>query len=479
VTDAGVPSCLADCLARLDERGGAAAVRPLRQVGTVADVLGLTLRVRDLAVPVGSLVSVAGRDALAPVAAEVIGFADGLTLLMPLGPVDGVRRGDVASCILQNQRVPVGRGLLGRVIDGRGQPIDGKGPLDAETRVALHRTPPDPIRRRRVTQPLATGVRAIDGFLTCGRGQRVGIFSGTGVGKSVLLGMIARHTAADVNVVALIGERGREVRDFLERDLGAEGLARSVVVVSTSYDPPPLRVKAGFVAAALAEHFRDLGLEVLFLMDSVTRIAMAQREIGLSAGEPPATRGYPPSVFALLPQLVERAGCSTRGAITGFYNVLVEGDDLDEPVSDAARGVLDGHVRLDRKLAARQHYPAISVLESVSRLMVDVAGPEHRQAAAALLSLLAALREAEDLVAIGAYVKGSDPQVDLALEMRPAIDGFLRQGVEEHSTFEATLRALMDLAATAGRTAETLAAGRAAAARRLRQAALNAGGTGR
>jgi len=441
-------------------------VQPLRQTGTVAEVVGLSIRARDLAVPVGSICTVIGhhpestiqnpQSKIEPaVTAEVIGFDEGATILMPLTPLGSVRQGDRVRVVSRSQTVPVGFPLLGRVLDGNARPIDGKGPLSADARYPLHGTPPDPVHRRRITEPVATGVRAMDAFLTCGKGQRMGIFSGTGVGKSVLLGMIARHTSADVSVVALIGERGREVRDFLDRELGPEGLARAVVVVSTSYEPPPLRVKAGYVAAAIAEYFRDQDCDVMFLMDSVTRIAMAQRQVGLSAGEPPATRGYPPSVFALLPRLLERAGCSAHGTITGFYNVLVEGDDIEEPISDAARGVLDGHVWLDRRLAARQQYPAVSVLESVSRLSNEVTDAEHAAAAARVKTLLAAYADAEDLISIGAYVKGTDPEVDLAIEMRPRIIAFLKQPPHERTTFEEAREGVVGLAVETERRQQT------------------------
>jgi flagellum-specific ATP synthase/type III secretion protein N (ATPase) len=310
----------------------------------------------------------------------------------------------------------------------------------------VHNAPPDPLTRRRINRPLTTGVRAIDGFLTCGRGQRLGVFSGSGVGKSVLLGMLCRYCSADVNVVALVGERGREVRDFLERDLGPEGLARSVVVVATSDQPALVRLRAAMVATTIAEYFRDRGRDVLFLMDSVTRFALAQREIGLAVGEPPTTRGYTPSVFASLPKLLERAGTNAVGSITGFYTVLVEGDDLQEPVADAVRGILDGHLVLSRELAARNHYPAIDILQSTSRLMPDVTSPEHQRWAAKLRRLLAAFKEAEDLVNIGAYVSGSNPLVDEALAKRQVLTSFLQQDQAEFTDFAETVARLRDLA---------------------------------
>jgi flagellum-specific ATP synthase len=340
----------------------------------------------------------------------------------------------------------VGTELLGRVIDARGQAIDRRSPPVLTERVPLSGSAPRATERPRIDAPLSTGVRAIDGLLTCGLGQRIGIFSGSGVGKSVTLGMMARYTSADVTVAALIGERGREVNDFIERDLGPAGLARSVVVVATSDQPALIRVQAAMTATAVAEHFRDAGKNVLLIMDSLTRFALAQREIGLAAGEPPATRGYPPSVFALLPKLVERAGRSTAGSITAFYSVLVEGDDTNEPVSDTVRGLLDGHIVLSRRLASQAHWPAIDVLESLSRLFPDITPQEQRAAAQCVRELLAAYREHEDLISIGAYRQGADATVDAAQLMRDEIQKFLRQAIDEPSSVEAARRALLELA---------------------------------
>jgi type III secretion protein N (ATPase) len=374
--------------------------------------------------------------------AEVVGFRDGQALLMPFGETRGLGlraevepTGAVAS-------VRVGPGLLGRVLDGLGQPIDGRPLPERLEEWPVTRAPPDPLSRRRVTQPLATGVRAIDGLLTVGEGQRVGLFAGSGVGKSTLLGQIARSASADLNVVALIGERGREVREFIEDCLGPEGLARSVVVVATSDAPPVVRLRAAHVATAIAEWFAEAGRRVLFLLDSVTRFARAQREVGLAAGEPPARHGYPPSVFAELPRLIERTGNRARGGITAFYTVLVAGGDMEEPIADEVRGVLDGHVVLDRAVAARGRWPAVDVTASVSRLMPSLARREHAAHASRLRELLAAYERQRDLIALGAYVAGSDPAVDEAIARQERIEGFLRQRPDERSDPAATLEAL-------------------------------------
>jgi flagellum-specific ATP synthase len=414
-------------------------------VGQVTGTSGLTLEVAEFSAPVGSLCTVVNR-AGRRIPAQVVGFRGVLTLLMPLGATVGISRGDEAICESSLQSAGVGRGMLGRVINGLGLPIDGKGPLHVEQHYPLTRQGPPAMDRRRIDEPLATGVRAIDAMTTVGLGQRLGIFAGTGVGKSVLMGMMSRYTSADVVVVALVGERGREVGDFLSKDLGARGLQRSVVVVSTSDESPVLRMRACFLATAVAEYFRDQGNNVLLLMDSVTRLAMAQRQIGLAAGEPPATKGYPPSVFAMLPQLLERSGRTQRGSITGFYTVLVEGDDITEPIADATRGILDGHVWLSRALANRGHYPAVSVLDSISRVMVDVVDKEHRQAAQTVKRVLATWQDIEDLVNIGAYAAGTNPQFDLAVFGKPLIDEFLQQGVEEGVTMDQVRNGLLNLA---------------------------------
>ncbi|MEA2064297.1 MAG: FliI/YscN family ATPase, partial [Gemmatimonadota bacterium] len=344
--------------------------------GKVNQVVGLIIESIGPAVSLGEICRIRSRDGMREDKAEVVGFKDNRVLLMPLGSMEGIAPGCEVVADKSMFSVGVGDALLGRVIDGLGQPIDGKGELKLPRRVSVYRQPPSPMERARILEPMPTGIRAIDSLLTCGKGQRIGIFSGSGVGKSVMMGMIARNTEADVNVIALIGERGREVRDFIERDLGDEGLKRSVVVAATSDQPALVRLKGAFAATAIAEYFRDLGKDVMLLMDSVTRMAMAQREIGLAVGEPPTTKGYTPSVFAMLPRLAERAGKLEHGSITGLYTVLVDGDDMDEPISDAMRSILDGHIVLSRKLASKNHYPAVDVLESISRVMIDVVEPE-------------------------------------------------------------------------------------------------------
>ena len=413
--------------------------------GRVSQVVGLTVQVTDFRAPLGAqcdIITRAGRR----VGAQLIGFGNQCATLMPLADMDGIAPGDWVNCRAAQPSVPIGPELLGRVINGAGEPIDGKGPLLCQTRRPISSDRIESLRRIRIDSAIGTGIRAIDGMATCGCGQRLGIFSGPGVGKSVLLGMIARNTSADVSVIALVGERGREVREFIEKDLGAEGLAKSVVVVSTSDEPAPLRVRACFVAAAIAEFFRDQHKDVVLLMDSVTRVAMAQRQIGLALGEPPATRGFTPSVFALLPELIERCGRTSQGTITGFFTVLVEGDDLTEPISDAMRGLLDGHLWLSRDLANRGHYPAIDILESISRVMVDVVDARHLQAARAVTKLVAIYRDIEDLVNIGAYSTGANAQYDLAIAAKDRIDEFLQQQIEEEATFEDSVKRLIALA---------------------------------
>ncbi len=439
--------------ATIDVNSFLAAIREtesIRLTGRVADTVGLIIESRGPAVSVGESCLIDAGSPARRIRAEVVGFRGDRVLLMALDDTAGVAPGSRVEALGRPIEAGVGDALLGRVIDGLGAPIDGLGEIRTDTRRPLAADPPGPMTRRRISVPLATGIRSIDGLLTCGRGQRVGIFAGSGVGKSTVLGMIARNCEADLNVIALVGERGREVRDFIERDLGEEGLAKSVVVAVTSDQPAILRLKGALLATAIAEHFRDLGKDVMLLMDSVTRVAMAQREVGLAAGEPPATKGYPPSVFALLPKLLERSGTSREGSITGLYTVLVEGDDMNDPVADTARSILDGHIVLSRKLAAANHYPPVDVLESVSRLMGDVTDEEHRLAAAAVRELLGTYREAEDLINIGAYVKGSNPRIDRAISRIESIRMFLTQRVEEETEFAETVRSVLGLAGQAG-----------------------------
>jgi flagellum-specific ATP synthase len=409
--------------------------------GRISGITGLTVEVADFAAPIGGQCNIVTRNGR-NISAEVIGFRHGTAILMPLDEMLGIACGDKVYCLFAHASVPIGDQLLGRVIDGRGLPIDGKGPLLCQVRRGVTADRLEPLQRTRIDAPIGTGIRAVDAMMTCGLGQRMGIFSGPGVGKSVLLGMISRYTSADVCVIALVGERGREVREFIEKDLGSEGLSRAVVVVSTSDEPPPIRVRAGFVATTIAEHFRDQGRNVLLLMDSVTRIAMAQRQIGLAVGEPPATKGFTPSVFALLPRLLERCGRSSLGSITGFYTVLVEGDDFAEPISDAMRGILDGHLSLSRHLANRRHYPAIDMLDSISRVMVDIVGEQHLQAAREVIRLIAIYRDIEDLVNIGAYAPGTNAEFDQAVQAQKAINQFLQQSIQQRVTFAQAVQEL-------------------------------------
>lgn len=417
----------------------------VRVIGKVVQVVGLIIEAQVQGVSVGDLCSIRidkeGREAYA----EVVGFKEQRVLLMPLGTTSGISPGAQVLAAGHPLKVKTGSQLLGRVLTGLGEPMDGKGPVSGEAEQSIFAEPPDPVRRPRVTDILKVGVRAIDGLLTIGRGQRMGIFAGSGVGKSTLMGMIARNAEADINVIALVGERGREVRDFIEESLGEEGLKKSVVVVATSDQPPLIRLKAAFVATAIAEYFRDLGNQVILMMDSVTRFAMAQREVGLATGEPPTTRGYTPSVFALLPKLMERSGTSVVGSITAFYTILVEGDDFNEPIADQCRSILDGHIILSRDLAARNHYPAIDVSHSVSRLMTNLVTDEHKQAGAKLREVLARYVEAEDLINIGAYVKGSNPKIDYALSKIDEVNEFLKQGTFEQIDFEDTVNRLMGI----------------------------------
>jgi flagellum-specific ATP synthase len=421
------------------------AARPER-VGAVAAVAGLGIRVRGVSAAMGDLLHVGEERSRA----EVVAVAGDEVVVMPIDRIDGIRVGAPVRATGRRLTVPTGAGLLGRVLDATGRPIDGRGPLHVERRVPVDAEPPSALGRARIVQPLHLGVRALDTLMTVGRGQRIGLFAGSGVGKSSLLSMIARGSDAPVTVIALIGERGREVREFLEDDLGPAGLARSVVVVSTADQPALTRSRAAFTATRIAESFRDAGTHVMLMMDSLTRVAMAQREIGLSVGEPPATRGYPPSVFGLLARLLERAGTGPVGSITGVYTVLVDGDDHNEPIADTVRSILDGHVVLDRKLATAGHFPSIDVLGSVSRLASRVTTPQQRADAATLRSVLAARREVQDLIDVGAYVAGANPRVDAALTHADAIRAFLTQRMDDVTPADVAWHRLAALVAPMG-----------------------------
>jgi flagellum-specific ATP synthase len=419
-----------------------------RIVGSTSRIAGLAAAVLDFPAPLGARCRI-HREGEQSIEAEVVGFTDDETLVLPFGDLRGIRRGNAVEMTCSVPSVRVGAELLGRVINARGQFVDGKPPAVLTRRVGLYGKSVSALNRPRISEPLSTGLRVIDGLATCGLGQRLGIFAGSGVGKSVLLGQMARGSSADVNVVVLVGERGREVREFVEKELGEEGLRRSIVVVATSDEPALMKIRAAWLGTAIADYFREAGNHVLLMMDSVTRFAMAQREIGLAAGEPPATRGYPPSVFSILPKLLERSGLTDKGSITGFYTVLVEGDDPNEPVSDAVRGILDGHLVLSRKLAHENHWPAIDSLASISRSMNDVVAPEQIESAALIRRILAAWRESQDLVSIGAYREGTNPLVDTALKLSEPIRQFLTQNQFENSTLETTQQQLAALAQAA------------------------------
>jgi flagellum-specific ATP synthase len=430
---------LAPCLEELDR------ITPWRWLGEVTGVVGLAIESRGPAVAIGDFCEVRTSGGKR-IRTQVVGFRNGRVLSMPLEEIDGLEMGNPVSARSQEALVEVGPGLLGRVIDGFGKPIDGGPPLIPADAYPLAGMVGNPLDREHIVEPLVTGVRAIDGLLPCGKGQRIGIFGGSGVGKSTLLGSMARHNSADVTVIGMIGERNREVRGFLENELGEKGRSRSVVVCATSERPAPLRVRACLVALAVAEYFRDQGASVLLVMDSVTRLAMAQREIGLAAGEPPSQKGYTPSVFNLLPKVLERAGNFRRGSITGFFTVLVEGDDFNEPICDAVRAILDGHIILSRALAAEGHFPAIDILHSISRLTSAIASPPQKEAAARLRQALSAYREAEDLIQLGAYVAGTNPVLDSSIRLRPELLEFLRQDHALHSPLQETLGRLTELA---------------------------------
>jgi flagellum-specific ATP synthase len=417
----------------------------VRVNGKVIDVIGLVIVSVGPNAVMGEICSIVDQKGNEVCKAEVVGFKNGKVLSIAIGEVHNISPACEIKASGRNFSVGVGKELLGRVIDGLGNPIDGKGAINYSSFRESYREPPNPLERKRISSPIQTGIRSIDGLLTIGKGQRAGIFSGSGVGKSVLLGMIARNTSADVNVIALIGERGREVREFIERDLGEEGLQKSVVIVATSDKSPLIRMKGAYIGTTIAEYFRDLGMDVLFMMDSVTRFAMAQREIGLTIGEPPTTKGYTPSVFSLLPKLLERAGNTEKGSITGLYTVLVDGDDMTEPIADAVRSILDGHIVLSRKLANRGQYPAIDTLQSVSRVMPDIIDHDHYQRAMRFNEIIATYKEAEDMINIGAYIKGSNPQIDHALSKISQLRSFLKQEMLEKALYDDSVERLNNI----------------------------------
>lgn len=412
--------------------------------GKVSKVVGLTVESVGPPAKLNDLCEIISKDGLTKVNAEVVGFKDNLVLLMPFDTVDGIGLGSIVRNTGEVLKVPVGEGLLGRVLDGIGRPLDGSA-FDLPDHYPINANSPDPLERKLISEVLPLGVKAVDGLLTIGKGQRIGIFAGSGVGKSTLLGMFARNTKADINVIALIGERGREVGEFIARDLGEEGLKRSVLVIATSDKPALIRNKAAKTATAIAEYFRDQGKDVLLMMDSLTRFSMAQREIGLASGEPPVTRGYPPSVYAELPKLLERAGNTQSGSITGLYTVLVDGDDFNEPITDTARGILDGHIVLSRKLGHKNHYPAIDVLASISRCMSAIATKEHKAVAGKLKNVLATYNDAEDLINIGAYRSGSNPEIDYAITKIGQVNNFLMQDVDTKFLFDDELKLLTEI----------------------------------
>lgn len=418
---------------------------PVRYNGKVKQVIGLMIESEGPDARIGDVCQIYPLRSSNPITAEVVGFRNNRVLLMPLGEIQAIGPGCDVVCTGQPLTIPVGTELLGQVLNGLGQPLNGTALPVHMKRYSTTNPPQNPLTKQRITEPISVGVKSIDGLLTVGKGQRVGIFAGSGVGKSTLLGMIARNTSADVNVIALIGERGREVKDFIERDLGEEGLKRSVVVVATSDQPALIRIKGALIATSIAEYFRDRGMNVMMLMDSVTRYATALREVGLAVGEPPATRGYTPSVFANLPKLLERSGTGEKGSITAFYTVLVDGDDLNEPIADTVRGILDGHIVLDRKLAGKGHYPAIDILSSVSRLMKEIVPKLHIQNAELLKKYLAIYTESEDLIHIGAYQHGTNPDIDKSIQYIQAIRSFTSQSIDEKYSFEEAQKLLYEI----------------------------------
>lgn len=422
----------------------------IKEIGKITEIIGLTIESDGPKSSIGDLCYIYNDYNDTPTMAEVVGFKKDKILLMPLASPDGIRPGAHVINTGGAMKIGVGKQLIGRVLDGLGRPIDTLGEIRFSEYRSTRADAINPLKRKRISEPLALGIKSVDGFATVGKGQRLGIFAGSGVGKSTTLGMMAKNTSADLNVIALIGERGREVKEFIEEILGTEGMKRSIVIAATSEQPSLVKIKAAFVATTIAEYFRDMGMDVLFMLDSVTRIAMAQREVGLAIGEPPATRGYTPSVFAMMPKLMERAGTTENGTITGLYTVLVEGDDFNEPISDTARSILDGHIMLSRALAHKNHYPAIDVLQSLSRVMGDVTQDEHRKAAGAVRNLLAVYAKNEDLINIGAYVNGSDPVCDKAIALMGQINDFLKQSTKDKVEYENTVNSLIELGRLSG-----------------------------
>lgn len=423
-----------------------AAANPIRVSGRVCEIIGLLVEGEGPPASIGEVCDIYANDQAKPVPAEVVGFKKGRVLLMPLETNRGLSPGCRILSVGKRATSGVGPGLLGRVLDGLGNPIDNKGPMACTEQYPLYADHINPLQRGRIKEPVDLGVRVLNGLFSCGRGQRMGVFAGSGVGKSVLMGMMAKNTDAQVNVIGLIGERGREVREFLEKNLGEAGLQKSVIIVAASDMHPLIRTRAAFLATAVAEYFRDQGQDVLLMIDSLTRFAMALREIGLSVGEPPTTKGYTPSVFSVLPKLLERAGIiEGGGSITGLYTILVEGDDFNEPISDSARSILDGHIALSRHLANQNHYPAVDILESISRVMVDIVDEEHRKLAGECVQIMATYRKAEDLINIGAYVAGSNPDIDYAIKMMPRVNAFLQQGMDEKVSYRQTREELQQL----------------------------------
>ena len=424
--------------------------KTIKEIGKITEIIGLTIESDGPKSSIGDLCYIYNDFGDEPIMAEVVGFRKDKILLMPLASPDGIRPGALVVNTGEAMKIGVGNQLIGRVLDGLGRPIDTLGEIRFSEYKSTNADAINPLKRKRITESLALGIKSVDGFATVGKGQRLGIFAGSGVGKSTTLGMMAKNTSADLNVIALIGERGREVKEFIEEILGTEGMKRSIVIAATSEQPSLVKIKAAFVATSIAEYFRDKGMDVLFMLDSVTRVAMAQREVGLAIGEPPATRGYTPSVFALMPKLMERAGTNEVGTITGLYTVLVEGDDFNEPISDTARSILDGHIVLSRALAHKNHYPAVDVLQSLSRVMNDIVSDEHKSAAGVVRNLLAVHKKNEDLINIGAYVSGSDPMCDKAIALMDNINGYLRQTTKDKIDFTQSVSDLIELGKLAG-----------------------------